>query len=283
MALIRYPGSKSKLLNKLIPMFPHEITQELWSHARPWEYREPFFGSGECGFDVLQVLNPDCVIWLNDIDADLVCLWQSVKEQPGELRDMVHSFTPSVDAFFEFKARDGKNDGTRLERGFRKLALHRMSVSGFGYMSGGPIGGKGQDKSEYTVGCRWQSSRIRLTIDKLSRRMNDFKSLRITCMDFAEVIADAPEESFIYLDPPYYEKGNQLYRHGMTHADHERLADTLRSVRCKWVLSYDDHQEIRRLYEWCDFTELEITYSNATHAKARRPKNSEVAITRKVA
>lgn len=282
MALIRYPGSKSKLMSRLIPMFPDEITQPLWSTSRV-EYREPFFGSGECGLKLLCTMDRDCVVWLNDVDPDLVCLWQSVKDDPGELNRLVGRFTPSVNAFFDFKERDGRDDSSRVERGFRKLALHRMSVSGFGYMSGGPIGGKSQGSSAYTVECRWSASRIKRTISQISRDFNVFKSLRITCLDFAEVIADAPEESFIYLDPPYYEKGNQLYKHGMTQVDHERLAELLRSARCKWVLSYDDHKEIRRLYDWCDFTELEITYSNATNAKTRRPKNSEVAITAKVA
>jgi DNA adenine methylase len=277
MPLIRYPGSKAKLANDLWKMFPDTVRLRLWSHARRVEYREPFFGAGAIGFKLLEQLDSECTVWLNDLDADLVCLWNTVLREPKSLQGLVHRFTPSVEAFFEFKERDGKSDGSDAERGFRKLALHRMSVSGFGVKSGGPIGGRSQENKQYTVGCRWTPSTIKRDIDRLHRRMSRFTNLRITNLDFAEVLSTPGENVFAYIDPPYYVKGTQLYKHGMSESCHDRLSETLRCVEYPWVLSYDDAPQVRDLYSWAAFTSLDITYTNAV-TKSKRPKNSEVAI-----
>ena len=50
----------------------------------------------------------------------------------------------------------------------------------------------------------------------------------------------------VYLDPPYYVKGSQLYLSFYDEADHAALAKALRNERrFKWVLSYDNAPEVR--------------------------------------
>ena len=44
--------------------------------------------------------------------------------------------------------------GRIVDIGFKKLAIHQISYSGLGTMSGGPLGGAGQ-KSQYKIDCRW--------------------------------------------------------------------------------------------------------------------------------
>jgi DNA adenine methylase len=156
--------------------------------------------------------------------------------------------------------------------------LHRMSVSGFGAMSGGPIGGRNQEGKEYTVECRWSPSRIKNDVMKTHTLMSRFKRLRITCDDFRPMVETAHENCILYLDPPYYEKGKQLYKYNMSPEDHEDLAARLESCPAQWVLSYDDHPVIRRLYSWASFHEIEVTYSNAVCKTVDRPKNKEVVI-----
>ena len=57
-----------------------------------------------------------------------------------------------------------------------------------------------------------------------------------------------PEEVFIYLDPPFYERAERLYRHYFQAADHEALRDVTRDLRQWWLLSYDSAREILDLY-----------------------------------
>lgn len=277
MALIRYPGSKEKLSNRIWSLFPDEMRHELWMEARAHEYREPFFGAGAMGFRILAILPKRCRVWINDIDPGMHALWSAVANHHRELIRHAMRFTPSTDYFYQFKEEDGRLTGCMVRDGFRKLALHRMSYSGLGVMSGGPLGGRNQ-KSEYNVACRWSAERISKDITKLHSIFRRFRDLRITCGDFSPLIHDDSGESFIYADPPYYEKGGQLYKHNMNHEDHERLALLLRETKAKWVLSYDDHPAIRLLYSWATFHEIHVKYTMAK-AKGVRPKNREVAIT----
>ena len=76
------------------------------------------------------------------------------------------------------------------------------------------------------------------------------------------LISDAEHRSLLYLDPPYFDKGNDLYQHGFERKDHERLAEALQNTNHTWVLSYDDCPEVRELYEdWASVEPLNVNYS----------------------
>jgi DNA adenine methylase len=277
--LIRYPGSKSKLCKPIIDAMPEEIVLDIWSHKHAWEYREPFFGSGAIGFRIMDSLSTKCKVWLNDRDYWLVCLWKAVKESHEELIKQVKSFKPTAEKFFEYKQQDGEINVDPLVAGFRKLAIHQMSVSGFGVMSGTCLGGRDQKNAQYPVDCRWNPIRLVDHINNRHRQMKRFgSSLKITCKDFSDVLAGAPKRCFIYMDPPYVEKGEMLYKHGMNETEHKRLAEATKRLKCRWMLSYDDHPLVRELYHGNEIKELAVTYSNATNAVGRRPKNKEILI-----
>lgn len=280
MTLIRYPGSKAKLVRQVLDLFPEEMNLTLWSNHARWEYREPFFGAGAVGLKVLANLSPRAKVWINDIDPGMACLWQTVKDDPKGLCRLVGSFVPSADLFYQFKNEDGRAGLSPTLTGFRKLALHAMSYSGLGFKSGGPLGGKDQENASYPVACRWNPEALREEIMRVHWRLRVFEGLRITMTDFATLIHAAPERCFLYVDPPYYEKGPDLYKHAMQEADHTRLAAALRICQARWVLSYDDHPEVRRLYSWAEIREVNTKYTMARVRTATRPKNMEILITR---
>lgn len=284
MALIRYPGGKGKLSRQIRRYFPEEVTLggpgSLFSHTNPVEYREPFFGAGAIGFDVLRSLPSGATVRLRDKDGDLVALWQSVWKSPAELCQMIEGFTPSTDAFYRFKEEDGKGGTDPVRRGFRKLALHQMSMSGFGCMAGGPLGGREQ-RSEYNVDCRWSPIRLVTHVNDLHDVFARFgRNLQISTGDFAQALTAVPRNCFLYLDPPYVAAGPALYKHAMSENDHRRLAALLQVVSCPWVLSYDDHPLVRELYGgWTTIKTVSVTYTGAiVEREGERPKNKEIVI-----
>jgi DNA adenine methylase len=277
--LIRYPGSKAKLWGPILNAMPEEISIPLWSENCKWDYREPFFGSGAIGFRLLDVIDTRCNVWLNDKDYSLVCMWKSVQDSPKELQDMVMQFKPNTEDFFIFKKEDGATDIDPVLSGFRKLALHQMSVSGFGAMSGTCLGGRDQENAQYPIDCRWNPITLCKHIESRHLQFKRFgRRLKITCEDFQELIEGAPRKCFLYADPPYVEKGGMLYKYSMSEDDHRRLAKLLIGSKCKWVASYDDHPLVREMYKRCDIEEVKVTYTNATNAISVRPKNKEVVI-----
>ncbi len=260
--MFRYPGGKGKLAKTIVTM----ISSYLRDHPN-YEYREPFFGAGAIGLKLLKRSLPK-KMWINDADLGISFLWTAVIQGPKPLCEYVDSFEPSIEKFYEFKEYllnfDRESSHSPIEVGFKKLAIHQISYSGLGTMSGGPLGGKKQ-KSNYKIDCRWNPSYIKRSIWRLH---NLFWSKRIvhkycTGFDFATLIND-DVESFFYLDPPYYEKGPELYQCSFSHNDHERLCSLLKRSSQPWILSYDDVKEIRDMYSFAHVIPVSLNYTITT-------------------
>jgi DNA adenine methylase len=279
-SFFRYPGGKSKLKDVIIPQLNLYANNDI-------EYREPFFGGGGIGLDFLNCHPKLHNIWINDKDTGIACLWTSVIQFPEYLKQKVKNFIPSISQFDEFKKELTQNSlfpmqqNEIVEHGFKKLAIHQMSYSGLGTKSGGPLGGRrGLIQSvKYPINCRWSPTYICKKIDKIHTQLSrhTIKNQSCTCLDFENIISDNTN-ALIYLDPPYYIKGNSLYQCGLTVEDHQRLARLLKQSRHLWVLSYDDCEEIKKLYDWAHIQP--INNVNYTITKSRQsPKiKSELLI-----
>jgi DNA adenine methylase len=275
--IIRYPGSKARLISKIKGSFPESLIGPLWANSNHVRYYEPFFGAGAIGIDLLEWMPESCPVRISDYDYGIACLWKSVLEMHAELCGMVAGFTPSVEAFELYKGEDGREDIDPLIVGFRKLALHQMSYSGLGVKSGGPLGGVAQSSDGYKIDCRWSAARLQKSITDAHGILSKFSDLRIERADFMRMLTDDPK-AFYYLDPPYYEKGPILYKHFLSDEQHLSLARWAKSTRAQWVLSYDDHPFIRELYGWADISAIEMTSTVSRCSEARRPKNKEIII-----
>lgn len=252
-SFFRYPGGKSKLRKQIVEKL-HVIAQD-----RDLEYREPFFGGGSIGLLMLEE-NPNIKrIWINDFNLGIASLWTTVIKRPDLFKKKVEQFKPSVEAFDKFKEElTGPlplldSDAKIANYGFKKLAIHQISYSGLGVKSGGPLGGREQT-SAYKIDCRWSPDYICKKIDALHDRFSNLSIRNNICtsFDFSLLINDTQFPAIIYLDPPYYNKGEALYQDSFVESDHKRLADCLRNTKHEWVLSYDDCPEIRKYYDWAD-------------------------------
>jgi DNA adenine methylase len=240
--LIRYPGSKDKHLVFLEPFLKvAEETRTVY---------EPFAGTASVTFYLLKKNMVDYYL-INDIDASIAALWETVKKNPEKLIKKIKNYTPNVDDFYLFKKDHGK---TVFDKAFRKLVLHQTSYSGLGAMAGGPLGGKTQS-SKYKIDCRWYPNKLEATILECSRLLNSVEG-EISSTSWDKAIDKAIDnDGFIYLDPPYYVKGEELYSKGTI--DHTALAETLKKSR-NFVLSYDDVPEIRKLYDWATIQKIDV-------------------------
>lgn len=61
-------------------------------------------------------------------------------------------------------------------------------------------------------------------------------------------------KSFLYIDPPYYEKAPSLYRYWYSHNDHKELSNFTSSIKKPWLISYDNNDEIKSLYKRTNLT-----------------------------
>jgi DNA adenine methylase len=134
-----------------------------------------------------------------------------------------------------------------------------MSYSGLGMRAGGPIGGINQTSS-YDVGCRYKPDIIIKKIKRIKEHLV-LSKVKVTSEDFDILIQDDTEKAFIYLDPPYFDKGGDLYSHSFSILDHERLSTSLRKTKHDWLLSYDDSTEVRKMYSWAEIISFDASYS----------------------
>jgi len=268
-SFFRYPGGKSKLRDKILG---HLINLSIGKK----EYREPFFGGGGIGLSFIEN-NPIKKLWINDKDLGISCLWTAVIKYPELLKKLVENFVPSVEKFDDFKIallveEQLKEREEIVEYGFMKLAIHQISYSGLGTKSGGPLGGRneknviGTKDIKYPIDCRWSPKYICKKIDLLSTNFAKFSIKDGVCtnLDFMKFFYDDNDDVIIYLDPPYYIKGNELYQYGFNENDHIRLAEALKNTKHQWLLSYDNCSKIRELYKWAIIKEIDVNYNITT-------------------
>jgi DNA adenine methylase len=268
--LFRYPGSKKKVARQIAGIVKSYYKGGDCSHS---EFREPFFGAGAVGFEVLTSVDLERA-WFNDRDPAICCVWEQVLRDPQGLEALLCDFVPGVDRFFEFKhdlqemtSLEGVTD--RAIVALKKIACHQLSYSGLGTMAGGPIGGRGQG-GIYGVGCRYSLPRLIKDVDRTSELLDRVVLHPDVCsnLDFEQVL-QFPGDAVFYLDPPYYEAGPGLYQFSFAEDDHARLAALLRDEDRPWLLSYDKHPAIEDLYGgWAELGEVTLSYSiNGANSK----------------
>jgi len=269
-SLFRFPGGKQKLSKYIAGVLSRLINEN-----PDYEVSECFFGSGGIGLSLLPYLKK---IWINDKDYTLACLWNAVIKAPDELCALIQQFKPIPEIFFEFKqylkSRQVYMDNpTRV--GFRKLAIHQISYSGLGTMAGGPIGGDKQ-QSDYKVDCRWNPGNLIKKIRRLHPLLKQKVAGQVCTFHDFQYFLERSGKFIFYLDPPYYNKGAELYQHSFKIEDHIRLSHLLRDMENPWLLSYDDCPEIREIYKWASFYSFGANYTINTSRK-----KGELLISRK--
>ncbi|MBQ2702166.1 MAG: DNA adenine methylase [Clostridia bacterium] len=120
----------------------------------------------------------------------------------------------------------------------------------------------------YSSSCKSFASQpfdIRKLFGLIKELENRMANVVVENQDFETLIKhyDRPD-SFFYADPPYF-SSEGMYEVGFGWDDHVRLRDTLKGIKGKFLLSYNDCPEIRELYE--DFSLLDFS---RTHAMVQR-------------
>ena len=77
------------------------------------------------------------------------------------------------------------------------------------------------------------------------------------------------DNAFIYFDPPYFQKGEQLYMNYFKLEDHQRIEKTIREkVNCDWIITYDYAKEIEDIYKNYNMSLYDLNYSVSSKCKA---------------
>jgi DNA adenine methylase len=190
------------------------------------------------------------------LDRGTFALWWSVLNEPESFLCLVDEFKPSREAFFRFKKELLRGERLPLTKlALRKIAIHQMSFSGLGVMAGGPASGAMSE-----VASRWSPPHIRSNVEK-ARRLFAGREIKITNRDYKAVLSEVDAGTFVYADPPYCKPGPVLYQHAFDENNHRELRSLLADAKFRWLLTYDDCPEVRKMYEHDTILEMSMTYT----------------------
>jgi len=257
---LRYPGGKGK-----VSAFVKAIFRE--NGIVGGTYVEPYAGGAGVAMELVIHEFAEHV-HINDIDRSVWAFWHSVLEQTTRLCDLIENTPVTIDTWQVQK--DVQRNAARadaLALGFSTFFLNRCNRSGI--LNAGVIGGLDQS-GEWKLDARFNKEDLIRRINLIARHRTRISLTRMDAVAFVERLApQLGNDSFIYLDPPYYEKGGDLYEHHYEHDDHQRVADSVARLasNVRWMVSYDDHPAIHQLY--ADFRSLRYTLSYTAQARCR--------------
>lgn len=235
---LRYPGGKSCLCK-----FMTKLLEE--NDLVGVNYAEPYAGGAGLA---LRLMMGEYVnhIYINDLDPSIYAVWLAILNHPDEMCRWIERVDVNVESWHEYKLIQ-KNYKTvdMLDLGKATFFLNRTNVSGV--ISGGPIGGFTQ-QGKYKIDVRFNRQELISRISDISRFSHRIHLSNQDGLDFLNAIDNRVEEIFIYLDPPYYQKGSCLYMNAFKKEDHAVLADRVKLLRNKWMVSYDNHDFVLNLY-----------------------------------
>ncbi|GAB4162440.1 MAG: DNA adenine methylase [Candidatus Promineifilaceae bacterium] len=259
---LRYPGGKSKAIPQIVAYIPSTFK----------EYREPLVGGGSL-FIYLRQRYPQVRMWINDINYDLFCFWKYAQHDSHKLANEIKKIKDERQdghvLFHELKDADVKTLSD-FERAVRFFVLNRIGFSGTVDAGG---------FSQYSFISRFTYS----SIERLARLGSILEGVKITNLDYKEVLREQGENVFIFLDPPYLKATkSRLYgKNGILHVtfDHDEFANEVRKCRHAWLITYDDSPEIRANFSFANIYEWELQYGMNNYKQASAAKGRELFIT----
>jgi DNA adenine methylase len=114
-------------------------------------------------------------------------------------------------------------------------------------IKGGVIGGIEQ-KGNYKIDARFNKDDLIARIQKIARFKHRIRVSNQDGIAFINKLNKKKDDIFIYLDPPYFQKGADLYMNFYTKKDHQKLSKYVKLLNKRWMASYDNHDFILSLY-----------------------------------
>lgn len=260
---LRYPGGK----RKLAPYIAEAIRM---NGLRPRLFVEPFAGGASVSIYMLEQGLVDQIA-LGEKDELVAAFWKTVFFDHEWLINQLENLQPSLPLWIEFREAEPQND---RERALKCLFLNRTSFSGILNNTAGPLGGHKQ-ASRYPIHCRFYPQTVIRRIRALAALAGRVCFVHLG--EWQETIARAEkihfgkQDTFFYLDPPFYQKADRLYRYWFDGAAHHALRDQVSGLNGYYVLSYDATQPIIDMYSnnGSAARRVEILYSVTSKEKRK--------------
>lgn len=260
---LRYPGGKSRISN-----FLEDII--LLNNLEGCNLYELYAGGAGASINLLFSGLCNKVI-LNDLDKHIYSFWWAVINETESLIRLINDSKISMENWNCQKyIYDNCNDHTNLEIAFSTFFLNRTNRSGILYKAG-PIGGMNQT-GNYKMDVRFNKSELIGRIIRIAKFSSSLEIHNKESLTFLKYIIKRKKKKFIFLDPPYYGQGKNLYLNFYKDKDHSELAKLLQENQStNWLLTYDNCERIKELYQ-----DSRKAYFPMTYTLQNKKKDKEI-------
>ena len=265
--MISYIGGKARISKWIVPYIPRDIET----------YVEPFSGMFWVFFkmDLHHYPNLKTVVYndFNGLNSNLFScckeydrMWDEMSKYPCQQLGIEDTPTTYEEMFDEYQKEVFHSGITITDDNKFEVAAKYV------YVLTQIFSGSKPETSSYMDYKGKYRCKVLIFMDKLKDKKYRSHFDKITFvenMDFQEVIEKYDsEKTYFYVDPPYWKTENYYSNHDFDRNDHERLADSLKSISGKFSLSYYDFPILR---VW--FPKHEYVWEMKEFAKAASAKS----------
>lgn len=257
---LRYPGGKGKLA----PFMGLMINK---MNIKNGTYIEPFAGGAGVALMLLMEGYVDDIV-INDYDKAIYSVWRAIISESENFVDRILYTSVNIDEWKKQKEiYVEQNKKYSLDLAFATFFLNRTNRSGI--LKGGPIGGFEQT-GNYGIDARYNAEKLVERIRAIAKYKKHIKVYNKEIVSFIEnVLPNYGQNSLTYFDPPYFNKGPELYKNFFDKEDHAKIAQLiLNGVPGNWIITYDDTPEIIELYKQQCIRRYDLNYSAANTGKS---------------
>ena len=257
---LRYPGGKGKLA----PFMGLMINK---MNIKNGTYIEPFAGGAGVALMLLMEGYVDDIV-INDYDKAIYSVWRAIISESENFVDRILDTPVNIDEWKKQKEiYVEQNKKYSLDLAFATFFLNRTNRSGI--LKGGPIGGFEQT-GNYGIDARYNAEKLVERIRAIAKYKKHIKVYNKEIVSFIEnVLPNYGQNSLTYFDPPYFNKGPELYKNFFDKEDHAKIAQLIfNGVPGNWIITYDDTPEIIELYKQQCIRRYDLNYSVANTGKS---------------
>jgi len=238
---LRYPGGKAR-----ISQFMEDII--LLNNLEGCNLYELYAGGAGASLNLLFSGLVNKII-LNDLDFHLYSFWYSIVNHSEEFNKLIRDTDINIEAWdTQKRVYDNPDAYSIIDVGFSTFFLNRTNRSGILYKAG-PIGGREQ-KGNYKIDVRFNKTELEQRVNAIANRKDDIEIHNKESLTFIKYIFKKKDKKLLFLDPPYYNQGENLYLNFYDDKDHLDLSKTLAKNKDQnWFLTYDNCPRIQELYD----------------------------------
>ena len=254
---LRYPGGKNCI-------FPFMAKFFYENNLLGTSYAEPYAGGAGLALHLL-IEGYVQKIYINDLDPNIYLFWKAVLKRTDEFCEWIESVPVNIDTWKYYK--DIYKIGievSEFEIAKCTFFLNRTNISGV--LDAGPIGGYSQI-SKFKIDARFNKRDLINKIRVIATRKNDIVLSNYDGIEFIKSINRKRSDIFIYLDPPYVEKGHFLYMNCFNEEDHVRLSRFISRIKKPWMVSYDMSDLILQSYSKWNMIQYQLLQCTSNSKK----------------